>query len=259
MSRINGLLHDVQPLESKIDQIVELLKTSKNTVVITGAGISTDSGIKDFRGPDGLYKEEYLGKPSEYWVSRDAFMSDTVNFYKFMNENLLGTSYKPNDSHYILKEMQDAGFVDYIVTQNIDNLHQDAGSDKVIDLHGNLKRFYCPLCKEEYSSEEATEMGSLPGCKVCGNKLRPDIVLYGENIPYDIKNEALNRCAEADVLIVIGSSLMVNTACDLLDMYLYGNSKLVIINKGETYFDNVSIVKIDENIGEVLGKIKSKL
>ena len=239
-----------------MNRIIDILHKSKDVMVITGAGISTGSGIRDFRGEQGLYKEKYLGESPDYWMSDYALYYRTDKFYQFMYDILLNKEYRPNSAHYNLKKLEDMGIIHGIVTQNIDNLHQEAGSKNVIDLHGNLNYFKCTKCKHRYTREELDSLGreaNIPICKHCGDMVRPDIVLYGESPNRGNFNRAANMCAEADTILVLGSSLVVSTVRNILGFCSCND--LIIVNKGETAYDCEATVKLDEDIEDTLDYI----
>lgn len=231
----------------------------KGIVIFTGAGLSTASGIKDFRGDNGLYKENIN---AEEILSHDYFVNNTVEFYKFFKEKLLNNDIKPNIAHKLIAELESDGYVSAIITQNIDNLDRLAGSKNVIELHGNANRFYCTHCSREYSIDEIENMDFDPICD-CGYVIRPDIVLYGEILDSFKLMEARDAIKYATTLLVIGSSLKVNPAASLVHDFLVEarfnkNKKLFIVNKGETDYDGfVKDSKYDGDVVEFVKKLKN--
>lgn len=244
---------------NELDSLVSLMKESKNTVVITGAGISVASGIKPFRGKDGVYSTDFKGKPAEYWTSATALRTKPKQFYEFLKERLLGEEYEPNSAHYVLRELQDRGLVGTIITQNIDGLHRKAGSTDIIELHGNLDKFKCMKCGKEYTKDEVYRIVEnnplnfgVPVCEDCGKFIRPHIVLFEECCNRDDFNTAQNLCADADLIIIIGSSLVVSTVKTLINWNIYN---LAIVTNGYTPYDNVAKLKIDGDIQYTLDYI----
>ena len=229
----------------------------KNIVVFTGAGLSTASGIKDFRGENGLYKENIN---AETILSHSFFINNPKEFYKFFRENLIN-KVKPNEAHLLISELEKKGYVNSVITQNIDNLDKKAGTRNVIELHGNAENFYCTKCNKKYKLEDIINMDIVPIC-TCGNIIRPDIVLYEEQLDMYILMHAMEEIKKATTLLVIGSSLKVNPAASLVhnfivDMKFDKEKKLYIINKGKTDYDYfVPDTKYDGDIIEFVKKIK---
>lgn len=222
-----------------MEQLIQRLKESNKTVVFTGAGISTLSNILDFRGKNGLSNKINV----EQKLSINHLNSNAEAFYKFYRENMIIPNIEPNIIHQILKELQDQGLVSYIITQNIDGLHQKAGSKNVLELHGNGNSFSCFECFKKYTVEEIQHMSLVPVCTKCGELLRPDIVLYGEKLNEYVLYEARKQLSDADNVIVLGSSLVVNPAADLIKTYgiatriQESNKTLFIVNDRETPLD----------------------
>lgn len=217
--------------------LYDILFSGKKVVVITGAGISTLSGIPDFRGRNGLYSKNVNGA---YMLSRDCLKNEPEEFYDFYKRNLLTEKVEPNIVHRVLARLEEKGFIDSIITQNIDGLHQKAGSKNVIELHGNGERFYCQECHENYSKEEYLESCT---CKKCGGIVRPDIVLYQESVDKQVNNEAVKKMFTADKVIVLGSSLSVWTIIRLLNTFIrnkigFTRNDIFIVNADETPYDN---------------------
>ena len=238
-----------------MDRLSELLLSGKKIVVITGAGISTLSGIPDFRGKNGLYTK---GNNVEYMLSRDCFIETPDEFYNYYINNMIMKDVEPNIVHNTLAELEARGFVSCVITQNIDNLHQKAGSKNVVDIHGNGDKFYCTCCKQSYGINDYEESNV---CTVCGGTIRPDVVLYGEMLDREKVQKALEAVYNADAMIVLGTSLTVSTAGSLVQEFIrikgegFDSSNLVIVNNQDTPFDNYAD-KISDDLGMVFTKVK---
>lgn len=243
-------------MEEKIEKLQTIISGSKNLVFFGGAGVSTESGIPDFRSVDGLYMQKWK-YPPEQIISRSFFYHDTVEFYRFYREKLLPQGIKPNAAHYKLAELEQKGILNAIITQNIDGLHQIAGSKNVFELHGSTLRNYCQECGHFYNEkiilESIDSPDKLPHCKECGGLIKPDVVLYEEGLDQNIINGAVRALQNADTLIIGGTSLVVYPAAGLVD-YFQGEN-LVLINKSETPQDNQANLVIHEPIGQVLSQI----
>lgn len=230
---------------------------SKKKVFFGGAGVSTESGIPDFRSVDGLYNQEWK-YPPEQIISRTFFYQNTKEFYRFYRAKLLPQGINPNAAHYKLAELEKAGKLTAVVTQNIDGLHQKAGSKKVYELHGSTLRNFCLDCGAFYDEkiiiESENSADKLPHCPKCGGLIKPDVVLYEEGLDQDIIEGAVNAIREADMLIIGGTSLTVYPAAGLVN-YFRGEH-LVLINKSSTPQDASADLVIHEPIGEVLDSIK---
>ena len=237
-----------------LDLIKMLIKESKKTVFFGGAGVSTASGIPDFRGADGLYNvvAEYGVQP-EVILSNSYLYAYPERFYKYYRENMLYPGAKPNGAHTALSELERRGELSCVITQNIDGLHQAAGSQNVIELHGSVLRNYCSDCGKRYAFPDVLESDGVPRCKLCGAFIRPDVTLYGEALDNQAFMMAEEACATADVLIVGGTSLTVNPAASLVRLYRKGH--LIIINKSPTPYDSYAEFVIREPIEEVLSYI----
>lgn len=241
-----------------MDKLSELLLSGKRIVVITGAGISTLSGIPDFRGKNGLYTK---GNNVEYMLSRECFLEYPDEFYEYYVNNMIMKGVEPNIVHKTLAELEQRGLISCVITQNIDNLHQKAGSTNVIDIHGNGEKYYCTSCKQSYGIEDY-ETSCV--CKVCGGTIRPDVVLYGECIDPKKASEAIDAVDNADALIVLGTSLTVSTAGSLVHEFIGNKGKdfdkdsLVIVNNQETPFDKYSD-KIEDDLGMVFTKVRKEI
>lgn len=243
-------------MEDKIRRIADLIKNSRKTVVVTGAGISTEAGIPDFRGENGIYRQ--LGEDRVMQiVNIDFFRSHPDEFYRFYRKYFNFPDTAPSQAHYMLAELEKLGFIHGIVTQNIDNLHQRAGSRKVIPIHGNAERFVCMNrhCQAEYEAGHLDDYpDTVPLCSKCGGIIKPDVILFGENIKDYM--EAREMILSAQILIVIGSSLTVYPLAGFVREFSTFTQDLIIINKGPTYLDHAALVKIDTSTtGKVLEQI----
>jgi len=234
-----------------------IIDKSKNIVFFGGAGVSTESGIPDFRSVDGLYNQQWK-YPPEQIISASFFYHDTKEFYRFYRAKLLPKGIEPNAAHYKLAELEKAGKLKAVVTQNIDGLHQKAGSKTVYELHGSTLRNYCLQCHAFYDEklieESENAPDKLPHCPKCGGLVKPDVVLYEEGLDQDVINGAVNAIANADTLIIGGTSLTVYPAAGLIN-YFRGEN-LVLLNKSETPQDSMASLVIHELIGQVLSQIK---
>jgi NAD-dependent deacetylase len=235
----------------KISKLQNLIDNSNNIVVFGGAGVSTESGIPDFRSKDGLYNQKYDYPPEEI-LSHTFFMHKTEEFYKFYKDKLNSLKYEPNVTHIKLAELEEAGKLKAVVTQNIDGLHQKAGSKTVYELHGSVLRNYCMKCHKFYDAEYVFNSDGIPKCE-CGGIIKPDVVLYEEGLDNDIVSNALNAIINADTLIVAGTSLTVQPASGLI-MYFKGKN-LVLINRDETPYDYRANLVIHEKLGEVFKEV----
>lgn len=230
----------------------------KKMVVFTGAGLSTASGIKDFRGENGLYKENIN---AEEILSHHFMIENPKEFYEFFRDKLINEGIKPNLMHEVISQLQKDGYVSGIITQNIDGLDTMAGSKDVIELHGSANEFYCMDCKKKYSIDDIKNMDLIPKCE-CGGIIRPDIVLYEEPLESFNIQAAQTKVTYAKNMLVLGSSLRVNPAASLVHDFIVEkrfdkNKKLFIVNKGETDYDYFADYKYDGDIIEVAKKIKT--
>ncbi|MCR5623938.1 MAG: NAD-dependent protein deacylase [Lachnospiraceae bacterium] len=242
-----------QELQEKIDTLNTWVNESKSTVFFGGAGVSTESGIPDFRSVDGLYNQKY-DYPPETMISHTFFVKHPDEFYRFYKDKLIIHGVKPNITHNKLAELENAGKLDAVVTQNIDGLHQMAGSKKVYELHGTVLRNYCTQCGKRYEGTDVIENApGVPKC-TCGGTIKPDVVLYEEGLDQDILEGAVNAIANADLLIVGGTSLVVYPAAGLLT-YFRG-SHLVLVNKSSTPMDHRADLVINCGLGEVFKRIQ---
>ena len=238
---------------NKIDKLKEMINESKNIVFFTGAGVSTDSGIKDFRSEDGLYNEKNNYKyPPEFMLSRTCFYTDVKEFYKFYKDKMNTLKYEPNITHKYIKDLEKNKNVT-VVTQNIDGLHTKAGSTKVYELHGTVNKNYCLRCGEEYDAKYVFESKGVPKCN-CGGIIKPKVVLYEESLPDFEFIESENAIKKADLLIVMGTSLTVYPASGLVN--LFRGKYLVIINKDKTTYDYKADLVIHDKFSKVIKEIK---
>lgn len=238
-------------MQDKIQTLRELIKNSNNIVFFGGAGVSTESGIPDFRGKDGLYNMKYKYPPEEI-LSHDFFVEQTEEFYKFYRDKLNSLNIQPNITHYALGKLEEVGKLNCVITQNIDGLHQKAGSKNVIELHGSILRNYCSKCREFYGAERVFNSHDIPICK-CGGIIKPDVVLYCEPLNKTSINQAVDAIEQCDLLIVGGTSLTVYPAANYI-MNFRGDN-LVIINKDATDYDYRANLVINRDLGEVFSEI----
>ena len=235
---------------SEIETLKTWIAASDNIVFFGGAGVSTESGIPDFRSTDGLYHQKFE-YPPETILSHTFFYQHTEYFYRFYREKMLPLEAEPNAAHRALAALERAGKLRAIVTQNIDGLHQKAGSKNVYELHGSIWRNYCTKCGKSYSAEFIRDSSGVPHC-ACGGLIKPDVVLYEEGLDEKTIKGAVRAIAEADVLIVGGTSLTVYPAAGLIRYY--GGNRLVLINRDETPYDGYANLIFREPIGQVLGR-----
>ncbi|MDR1017674.1 MAG: NAD-dependent protein deacylase [Lachnospiraceae bacterium] len=243
-------------MDDKIIQLYEWISEASNIVFFGGAGVSTESGVPDFRSETGLYSaKEVYGYPPEYLISHTMLEKNPELFFKYYKENLVPKNVKPNKAHIALAKLEEKGKVKAVVTQNIDGLHQMAGSKNVYEVHGGNSRQYCRHCGEKYSLDyifdEKNNKDGVPICKKCGGIVRPDVVLYEEMLDRDTVDGAVSAIAKADLLIVGGTSLAVYPAASFVN-YFRGKH-LVLINLSGTPYDKKADLCIHDKIGEVLG------
>ena len=244
-------MEENEKLKTEIKELQDMIEKSNSIVFFGGAGVSTESGIPDFRSVDGLYHEQY-DYPPETILSHTFYIKKTEEFYKFYRNKMLFLDKKPNAAHYKLAELEQKGKLKAIVTQNIDGLHQKAGSKNVFELHGSVLRNYCTHCHKFYSAEYIAQSTGVPHCD-CGGLIKPDVVLYEEGLDEQTLSGAVKAIADADMLIIGGTSLVVYPAAGLIDYY-QGN-RLVLINKSATSRDSSADLIIQGKIGEVLSQI----
>lgn len=237
------------------EELKSAIETSNNIVFFGGAGVSTESSIPDFRSEAGLYKtKDNFSYPPEVMLSHSFFMSHTEDFFDFYRKKMIYTEAKPNPAHYALAKLEELGKLKAIITQNIDGLHQMAGSKNVLELHGSIHRNYCMKCGKYFDLKYIVDNPSIvPKCSTCGSTVKPDVVLYEENLDMDTINKSVNHIKQADLLIVGGTSLVVYPAAGLID-YFKG-TKLVLINKSSTAYDNKADLVINDSIGKILENI----
>lgn len=239
---------------NKIEKLQEIIYASDNIVFFGGAGVSTESGIPDFRSESGIFKSlEKYGDTPERLVSHNYYLEHTEEFFSYYKDCLIFPEAEPNSAHYTLARLEKEGKLKAIITQNIDGLHQKAGSKNVLELHGSVYRNYCEICKKEYNLDFILESEGIPHC-TCGGIIKPDVVLYEEALDMNILNKSAQYIMSADTLIVGGTSLVVYPAAGLIN-YFKGKN-LVLINKSQTDYDNLATLVINEAIEETLAKIK---
>ena len=234
-------------MEDKIQKLKQLIAKSNNIVFFGGAGVSTESGIPDFRSKDGLYNQKYDYPPEEI-LSHTFFIKHTDEFYKFYKDKMNSLKYEPNITHIKLAQLESCGKLKAIITQNIDGLHQKAGSKNVYELHGSVLRNYCMKCHKFYTAEYIFNNIGIPKCS-CGGIIKPDVVLYGENLNETTLANSILSIKNADLLIVAGTSLTVYPASGLIN-YFRGKN-LVLINRDSTPFNNIADLVINKSLGEV--------
>ncbi len=235
----------------QIETLQKWVQQSENIVFFGGAGVSTESGIPDFRSTDGLYFQKY-DDPPETILSHHFFLERTADFYQFYREKMLYLNALPNRAHKKLAQLEQVGKLKAVITQNIDGLHQKAGSERVLELHGSVYRNYCMDCGKFYPVEEIVHSQDVPHCS-CGGIIKPDVVLYEEPLDQSVVQGAIQSIHDADVLIIGGTSLAVYPAAGFLDYYR-GN-KLVLINRDPTPKDQFADLLLQGNIGEILNSI----
>ena len=237
---------------NEIEKLQKMIDESSSIVFFGGAGVSTESGIPDFRSVDGLYHQKY-DYPPETILSHTFYRNKPEEFYKFYRDKMLCLDAKPNAAHLKLAELEAAGKLKAVITQNIDGLHQAAGSKCVYEPHGSVLRNYCEECGKFYDARYILDTEGVPKCS-CGGPLKPDVVLYEEGLDNQVLNGAIRAISQADMLIIGGTSLVVYPAAGLIDYY--SGSKLVLINKAPTSRDNMADLVISGPIGEILSQIE---
>lgn len=236
------------------EEFLKIIQETDNIVFFGGAGVSTESGIPDFRSVDGLYSQKYA-YPPETILSHTFYVKKTEEFYRFYRDKMLCLTAEPNDTHLKLAELEAAGKLKAVITQNIDGLHQKAGSRMVLELHGSVHRNYCRTCGKEFNAEYVLASDTnIPLCDSCKGQIKPDVVLYEEGLDQQIIEAAVSYIRNADVLIIGGTSLAVYPAAGLIDYY-HGN-QLVLINKSTTPVDSRADLLISAGLGEVFRQIK---
>ena len=232
---------------TEIETLKQWIEESDNIVFFGGAGVSTESGIPDFRSQDGLYNQEY-DYPPETIISHSFYMSNPKEFYRFYKNKMIITTAKPNGAHLALAKLEREGKLRAVITQNIDGLHQMAGSKEVLELHGSIHRNYCTRCGKFYGLKAVEEVSDIPVCK-CGGIIKPDVVLYEEGLDQEVLQKSVGYIRQADMLIVGGTSLTVYPAAGLIDYYQ--GQKLVLINRSATARDANADLVITDPIGQV--------
>ena len=238
-------------MDKKWQKLKEWIDQSSNIVFFGGAGVSTESGIPDFRSVDGLYNQKYT-YPPEMIISHSFYVKNPEEFYRFYKDRMIFSEAEPNGAHKALAKLEQEGKLKAVITQNIDGLHQAAGSREVLELHGSIHRNYCTRCGEFYDLDYVKKSEGVPRC-ACGGIIKPDVVLYEEGLDQRLLQKAVAYIARADVLIVGGTSLVVYPAAGLIDYYR-GN-KLVLINRSATSRDSQADLVINDSIGQVLAAV----
>lgn len=236
---------------SELEEFRKIINNSKRAVFFGGAGVSTESGIPDFRSQDGLYNQKYA-YPPEYILSATFFHNHTAEFFDFYREKMIFPSAKPNAAHFKLAQWEREGKLAAVVTQNIDGLHQAAGSKNVFELHGSVWRNYCTRCGKSYSAEFILGSKGVPRCE-CGGVVKPDVVLYEEQLDGRTLSEAIKYIQAADTLIIGGTSLNVYPAAGLIDYF--GGDNLIVVNKGETARKVSGALVVDSPIAQFFGAV----
>ena len=240
-------------MTSEVTQLQEAIDKFENIVFFGGAGVSTESGIPDFRSVDGLYNQQY-DYPPETILSHTFFMNNPQEIYRFYQAKMLCDTAKPNAAHHKLAELEQTGKLKAVITQNIDNLHQMAGSRNVLELHGSVHRNHCMKCGKFYDFSYMKNSQGIPKCQACGGTIKPDVVLYEEGLDNTTINRSVQAISAAQVLIIGGTSLAVYPAAGLID-YFQGK-KLIVINKAPTPRDRQADLIISQPIGEVFSQIQ---
>jgi len=239
-------------MQENIKQLNTYIAESNYIVFFGGAGVSTESGIPDFRSKDGLYSQKYK-YPPETILSREFFRSNASEFYEFYKNKMLFLDAKPNAAHLKLAELEKIGKLKAVITQNIDGLHQAAGSQNVFELHGSVHRNFCVNCKDSYNVSSIIASHDIPKCD-CGGIVKPDVVLFGEQLNNNVISQSVQHIANADMLIIGGTSLGVYPAAGLIDYY--DGDRLTLINKSVTHVDRRADLVVYGSIGEVLGGVR---
>lgn len=239
---------------SKINRLQEIIDSSDNIVFFGGAGVSTESGIPDFRSKNGIFKSlEKYGDTPENLVSHSYYLDHTEEFFEYYKENLIFRDAKPNPAHITLAKLEEAGKLKAVITQNIDGLHQKAGSKEVLELHGSIHRNYCQICNREYDLDYILKSDGIPKCE-CRGTVKPDVVLYEEPLNNAVLSFAIDYISNAETLIIGGTSLVVYPAAGLINYF--NGENLVLVNKSETPYDNLATLVINDAIGETFSQIK---
>lgn len=241
----------------KYKELIDIIMDSDNIVFFGGAGVSTESGIPDFRSATGLYnRKNNTGYSPEYMLSHDFLVSDKEGFSNYYKDNLIVREVEPNITHKVLTKLEEMGKLKAVITQNIDSLHQRAGSKKVYELHGNLRDFYCVKCGKIYEEKEIIETKGANYCS-CGGYIRPDVVLYGEALPEKQITKSLDAIAKADVLIIAGTSLTVYPAAGFINYY--NGDKCILINREKTQNDRIADYLVHDSLGNFFGELNESI
>lgn len=239
---------------SKIAQLQEIIDSSNNIVFFGGAGVSTESGIPDFRSESGIFKSlKKYGDTPENLISHSYYLDHTKEFFEYYRDTLVFKDAKPNPAHFALANLEKAGKLKAVITQNIDGLHQKAGSKEVLELHGSIHRNYCQICGKEYGLDYILESDDIPRCD-CGGIVKPDVVLYEEPLNNAVMSFAIDYISSAETLIIGGTSLVVYPAAGLINYF--NGENLVLINKSETPYDHMADLVVNAAIGETFSQIK---
>lgn len=237
-----------------IGKLKKIIEASNNIVFFGGAGVSTESNIPDFRSETGLYSGmDGIGREPEYMLSHQCFVNEPEEFFDFYKNKMIYKEAKPNDAHLALAELERIGKLKAVVTQNIDALHQLAGSKNVYELHGSVLRNYCVDCHTFHDLDYIMSSEGVPRCKECGGVVKPDVVLYGESLDMSVINEAVDHISKADTLIVGGTSLRVYPAAGLIRYF--GGKDLILINKSDTPYTGKASLVFNESIGKILSSV----
>lgn len=240
-------------MDNSIKRLAELISDSKRVVFFGGAGVSTESGIPDFRSDDGIFSAiSKYGYPPEELLSIDFFNKKPDIFFKYYKDLLLSTDAKPNSAHIALEKLENKNKLTAVITQNIDGLHSQAGSKNVFELHGSIHRNYCCRCHGFFDASYIKNHPSIPYCP-CGGMIKPDVVLYGESLDNETLSQSIKHVMRCDMLIIGGTSLQVYPAAGLIQYY--NGNKLVLINKSETSLDDYANLTIHTSIGEVMSDV----
>lgn len=239
-------------MDNKIEKLKEIILNSDNIVCFTGAGVSTESGIKDFRSKDGLYNQKYK-YPPEQILSHTFFINHTDEFYKFYKNKMNSMNYKPNSFHYYLKELEDMGKLKAIITQNIDGLHTKADSNNVYEIHGSIYKNKCMKCNKKYDAEYIFKSENIPKCG-CGGIIKPEIVLYEEELDKDIIYKSIEAISKAEVLIIAGTSLTVYPAKNFI--HYFKGKYMILLNRDSTPYDSIADIVIHDDLKNIISKLK---
>ena len=242
-------------MNKQIETLIQWISESKKIVFFGGAGVSTESGLKDFRSKDGLYHEQYDYPPEEI-LSHHFFMDHTEEFYRFYKDKLDTYNFKPNITHLVLAKLEQKGKLSSVITQNIDGFHQEAGSKNVLELHGSIKRNYCMKCNKFYDGEYFFSSKGIPKCS-CGGTIKPDVVLYEEGLDDEVVQKTIHEIRNADLLIIAGTSLAVYPAASFI--HFFKGKHMVLINRDSTPYDSMCDLVIHDSLGIVFKEIEKEI